>query len=67
MVRETFQITTVKRTFIDRNEAGKLLAQRLRACTNRDDVLVLGLPRGGVPVALEVAKRLDVPFDVLVV
>jgi predicted phosphoribosyltransferase len=67
MVREAFEITTMKRPFINRSDAGKFLAQRLRAYINRDDVLVLGLPRGGVPVALEVAQRLKVPFDVFVV
>lgn len=57
----------MKRPFSNRTEAGELLAQRLGVYINRDDVLVLALPRGGVPVALEVAKRLKLPFDVFVV
>src|SRR5438094_8993678 len=53
--------------FRDRAHAGRLLGERLRACADRPDVIVLGLPRGGVPVAFEVAKRLRVPLDVFVV
>jgi len=53
--------------FRDRTHAGELLAQKLRAYAGRDDVIVLGLPRGGVPVAFEVAAKLHVPLDVLVV
>lgn len=53
--------------FRDRTEAGQALATRLTAFTNRPDVLVLALPRGGVPVAAEVAKKLNVPLDVFVV
>jgi putative phosphoribosyl transferase len=67
MVRETFEITPVKKLFFNRAEAGKLLAEHVGAYIDRDDVLVLALPRGGVPVALEVAKRLKVPLDVFVV
>lgn len=55
------------RRFRDRGAAGKLLAQRLRAYADRADVLVLGLPRGGVPVAYEVAAELDAPLDVFLV
>ena len=51
----------------DRREAGRLLASQLRRYANRPDVLVLGLPRGGVPVAYEVATDLDVPLDVFLV
>ena len=54
-------------SFADRVEAGQVLAARLAAYRDRDDVLVLGLPRGGVPVASEVARALKVPFDVFVV
>lgn len=57
----------MKKPFFNRVEAGKFLAERLHAYVNRDGVLVLALPRGGVPVALEVAKRLKVPLDVFVV
>jgi erythromycin esterase-like protein/predicted phosphoribosyltransferase len=53
--------------FRDRREAGRVLAGRLAAYVNRPDVLVLALPRGGVPVAYEVARTLDAPLDVFVV
>ena len=53
--------------FRDRTDAGQVLAQKLSAYANRPDVLVLGLPRGGVPVAFPVAKALNAPLDVFVV
>jgi predicted phosphoribosyltransferase len=53
--------------FRNRTEAGDVLAERLRVFAGRDDVLILALPRGGVPVAAEVASALRVPIDVLVV
>jgi putative phosphoribosyl transferase len=53
--------------FRDRTEAGKFLATRLEAYANRRDVLVLALPRGGVPVAFEVARALNAPLDVFLV
>jgi putative phosphoribosyl transferase len=56
-----------QRRFRDRAEAGRLLAERLRRYSGRDDVVVLALPRGGVPVAYEVAKTLRAPLGVLVV
>src|SRR5207237_389822 len=53
--------------FRDRTEAGHLLATRLLRYANRPDVQVLALPRGGVPVTLEVAKTLNAPLDVFIV
>lgn len=53
--------------FADRAEAGRILAGKLSAYANRSDVVVLGLPRGGVHVASAVAGGLHVPLDVLVV
>jgi putative phosphoribosyl transferase len=53
--------------FRDRTEAGRLLAQKLREYANRDDVVVLALPRGGVPVGFEVAKALNAPLDIFLV
>ncbi len=50
--------------FANRNAAGRKLAKHLRSYANRDDVIVLGVPRGGVPVALEVASELKAPLDV---
>ena len=57
----------IDRRFHDRRDAGRLLAERLAPLADRDDVVVLALPRGGVPVAFEVAQRLRAPLDVLVV
>jgi putative phosphoribosyl transferase len=57
----------MERAFLNRAEAGRLLAEKLEKYAGRDDVIVLGLPRGGVPVAYEVAKRLGVPLDVFIV
>lgn len=51
----------------DRTDAGKQLGDALKAYANRNDVVVLGLVRGGVPVAAAVAERLHAPLDVLVV
>jgi putative phosphoribosyl transferase len=56
-----------ERVFRNRAEAGRLLGGALEAYAGRDDVVVLGLPRGGVPVAAEVAQALGAPLDVLVV
>jgi predicted phosphoribosyltransferase len=53
--------------FADRRHAGKRLAAQLASYANRPDLLVLGLPRGGVPVAYEVARALHAPLDVFLV
>lgn len=53
--------------FKNRRDAGKQLAEKLSEYEGQDDVIVLGLPRGGVPVAFEVAKALNVPLDVFIV
>src|SRR5213082_2471793 len=53
--------------FHDRADAGRYLATKLQTYANRPDVLVLALPRGGVPVAFEVARALDAPLDVFIV
>jgi predicted phosphoribosyltransferase len=53
--------------FNDRTDAGRRLAKRLSEYANRPDVLILALPRGGVPVAFEVAKALNVKMDVFIV
>src|SRR5947199_8019478 len=57
----------MEEAFPNRSEAGRVLAERLRQCAGGDDVIVLGLPRGGVPVAYEVAQALRVPLDVFIV
>jgi putative phosphoribosyl transferase len=53
--------------YADRTAAGRALADRLTHLTGHQDVIALGLPRGGVPVAAEVAQQLGCPLDVLVV
>ena len=53
--------------FSDRSDAGRQLARKLSAYAGRSDVIVLALPRGGVPVAAEVARELGVPFDLFLV
>ena len=57
----------MERVFENRAEAGRELAEKLDKYSGREDVIVLGLPRGGVPVAYEVAKRLRAPLDVFIV
>jgi putative phosphoribosyl transferase len=55
------------RPFRDRDDAGRVLAEELGALAGRDDVVVLGLARGGVPVAAVVARALGAPLDVFAV
>jgi predicted phosphoribosyltransferase len=57
----------MERAFPNRAEAGRQLAEKLVKYSGCDNVIVLGLPRGGVPVAYEVAKRLRAPLDVFIV
>ena len=52
----------MREIFRNRIEAGQLLAEKLTCYANQPNVIVLGLPRGGVPVAFEVAKALRVPL-----
>jgi predicted phosphoribosyltransferase len=56
-----------RRRFADRRQAGSVLAEYLKDYAGRQDVVVLALPRGGVPVGYEVARALDTPLDVFVV
>ena len=63
VIAERRQITLFK----DRRDAGKQLAQELLAYAGRSDVIVLALPRGGVPVAYEVARALNAPLDIFIV
>ena len=51
----------------NRKEAGRKLAEKLTAYMNHPQAIVLGLPRGGVPVAYEIAKTLNLPLDVCLV
>ena len=53
--------------FRDRSDAGRALTAALRQYANRNDILVLALPRGGVPVAYEVARELGAPLDIFLV
>jgi putative phosphoribosyl transferase len=64
-----FSMATIKmnRRFASRREAGETLVEKLSSYANRPDVLVLALPRGGVPVAYEVARALHAPLDVFLV
>lgn len=57
----------VEPLFVDRHDAGRKLAKLLSKYKDRDDVVALGLPRGGVPVALEVARRLGARLDIFLV
>src|SRR4051812_43483549 len=53
--------------FVDRLEAGRVLAEKLTSYRDQENTIVLGLPRGGVPVAYEVAIRLHLPLDIFIV
>jgi putative phosphoribosyl transferase len=55
------------RRFLDRADAGRVLARELHQYANQDDTLVLALPRGGVPVAHEIARELNAPLDIFMV
>jgi predicted phosphoribosyltransferase len=57
----------ITKFFKNRSEAGRFLAQKLKEYTNDPNVVVLALPRGGVPVAFEVAEALKAPLDIFVV
>ena len=57
----------MSKPFADRTDAGRVLAEELEAYAGLPDVIVLGLPRGGIPVAFEVACALGVPLDVFLV
>ncbi|HTJ27592.1 MAG TPA: phosphoribosyltransferase [Candidatus Limnocylindria bacterium] len=70
MIVERIDVNLAARTpivFRDRREAGRLLASLLRHLEGRNDVVVLALPRGGVPVGYEVALAIGAPFDVFAV
>src|SRR5512138_2032902 len=54
-------------SFLDRREAGRMLAARLSEYARRSDAIILALPRGGIPVAYEIARALSLPLDVLLV
>jgi putative phosphoribosyl transferase len=60
-------VKNMKKRFFNRTEAGQFLAENLSNYADREDVVVLALPRGGVPVAAEVARRLNAQLDVFVV
>jgi putative phosphoribosyl transferase len=61
------EIEEMEGPYTDRKEAGRVLADGLRPLASAEDLLVLGIPRGGVPVAYEVARELGAPLDVMVV
>lgn len=58
---------STEHVFKDRTDAGKMLARELTKFQDQENAIVLGLPRGGVPVAYEIAKELNLPLDVFVV
>ena len=60
-------VRSFKVIYSDRREAGRILASKLTKYNDRPDVIVLALPRGGVPVAYEVAQALNAPLDIFLV
>jgi len=60
-------IVMIMDVFVDRKDAGEKLAQQLKKYAGRSDTIVLGLPRGGVPVAYEVSRKLNAPLDIYLV
>src|SRR5665213_319272 len=62
-----FPMTNAQGSYRDRSEAGRVLARHVREQIHDAGATVLALPRGGVPVAFEIARVLDAPLDVLVV
>lgn len=58
---------TIPLRFKNRRQAGRLLAAFLEGLPDEKDVVILALPRGGVPIAAEISKALGIPFDVLIV
>ncbi|MGB9225393.1 phosphoribosyltransferase, partial [Mycobacterium sp.] len=67
MTRAPYITRPPRRVFRDRREAGRVLADLLSAYRDRPDVIVLGLARGGIPVAWEVAAALNAPLDAFIV
>ena len=59
--------TSIRRTFTNRVDAGRQLAEALEKFEDVEDLVILALPRGGVPVAAEISTVIDKPFDVIIV
>ena len=57
----------MERKFRDRRDAGRVLAENLGFLAHNNHLIVLAIPRGGVPVAYEVAKKLEAPLDIFLV
>ena len=67
LIIKPYEEDTALRTYTDRTDAGRQLAEALSSYAQREDVILLALPRGGVPVAAEVAKQLRKPLDIFLV